>query len=207
MYEYHKTMQTIAGTKTEISIDIYLYKDGISSKWGGVGFSERAIALYFSVYTSTLCLYFTPHVMYTVYVSCVHMYTCMYVASPHIFNTSISSVLYSRTSTAVFLYSFWSRAFNIAMVNVQFFFKPQERKLRVAWQVMDNTRSARTNTVGRALYMPMTHRYVRILVCTVCFWVKHLNKSVPDQWTTSCNNRFRRRMKPQEQKNYELLGK
>ena len=42
-------------------------------------------------------------------------------------------------------------------------------KLRVAWQVMDNTRPVRTNTADRAPYTLMTQRYVRILVCTVCF--------------------------------------
>ena len=34
---------------------------------------------------------------------------------------------------------------------------------------MDNTRPVRTNTADRAACMLMTRRYVRILVCTVCF--------------------------------------
>ena len=42
-------------------------------------------------------------------------------------------------------------------------------KLRVAWQVMDNTRPVRTNTADRAPYTLTTQRYVRVLVCTVCF--------------------------------------
>ena len=42
-------------------------------------------------------------------------------------------------------------------------------KLRVAWQVMGNTRPVRTNTADRAPIMLMTHKHVRILVCTVCF--------------------------------------
>ena len=49
-------------------------------------------------------------------------------------------------------------------------------KLRVAWQVMGNTRPVRRNTADRAPNMSMTHRYVRILVCTVCFeWNIHAN--------------------------------
>ena len=49
-------------------------------------------------------------------------------------------------------------------------------KLRVAWQVMDNTRPVRTNTADRASCMSVTQRYVRILVCTVCFqWNIHTN--------------------------------
>ena len=42
-------------------------------------------------------------------------------------------------------------------------------KLRVAWQVMDNTRPVRGNTADRALCTLVTQRYVRVLVCTVCF--------------------------------------
>ena len=34
---------------------------------------------------------------------------------------------------------------------------------------MDNTRPVRANTADRAPFMRMTQRYVRILVCTVCF--------------------------------------
>ena len=34
---------------------------------------------------------------------------------------------------------------------------------------MDNTRPVRANTADRAAFMLMTQRYVRILVCTVCF--------------------------------------
>ena len=54
---------------------------------------------------------------------------------------------------------------------------PQQRpKLRVGWQVMDNTRPVRTNTADRAACMLVTQRYVRILVCTVCFqWNIHTN--------------------------------
>ena len=47
--------------------------------------------------------------------------------------------------------------------------KPQERKLRVAWQVMGNTRPVRANTADRAPNTLMALGYVRILVCTVCF--------------------------------------
>ena len=50
-------------------------------------------------------------------------------------------------------------------------------KLRVAWQVMDNTRPVRTSTAHRAPYTPTTHRYVRILVCVVCCqWNIHTNR-------------------------------
>ena len=42
-------------------------------------------------------------------------------------------------------------------------------KLRVAWQVMDNTRPVRANTADRAPCTLVTQRYVRVLVCTVCF--------------------------------------
>ena len=45
----------------------------------------------------------------------------------------------------------------------------QQPKLRVAWQVMGNTRPVRANTAHRAAFMLMTHKYVRVLVCTVCF--------------------------------------
>ena len=49
-------------------------------------------------------------------------------------------------------------------------------KLRVAWEVMNNTRPVRANTADRAPHMLMTHMYVRILVCTVCFqWNIHTN--------------------------------
>ena len=59
---------------------------------------------------------------------------------------------------------------------------PQQRpKLRVAWQVMDNTRPVRANTADRAACMLVTQGYVRILVCTVGFqWNIHTNR-VPDQ--------------------------
>ena len=41
---------------------------------------------------------------------------------------------------------------------------------------MDNTRPVRANTADRAPHMLMTHMYVRILVCTVCFqWNIHTN--------------------------------
>ena len=42
-------------------------------------------------------------------------------------------------------------------------------KLRVAWQVMGNTRPVRTNTADRAACTLTTQMYVRVLVCTVCF--------------------------------------
>ena len=42
---------------------------------------------------------------------------------------------------------------------------------------MDNTRPVRTNTADRAPSMSVTHRYVRMLVCTVCFeWNIHTNR-------------------------------
>ena len=41
---------------------------------------------------------------------------------------------------------------------------------------MDNTRPVHTNTADRAPNMHMTHKHVRILVCTVCFeWNIHTN--------------------------------
>ena len=47
---------------------------------------------------------------------------------------------------------------------------PQQRpKLRVAWQVMDNTRPVRANTADRAPHTLTTQGYVRRLICTVCF--------------------------------------
>ena len=46
--------------------------------------------------------------------------------------------------------------------------KPQRNdKLRVAWHGLGNTRARRTNTAKRAPNMNMTHRYVRVHVCTV----------------------------------------
>ena len=45
----------------------------------------------------------------------------------------------------------------------------QQPKLRVAWQVMGNTRPVRANTAHRAAFMLMTQKYERVLVCTVCF--------------------------------------
>ena len=42
-------------------------------------------------------------------------------------------------------------------------------KLRVAWEVMDNTRPVRANTADRAPWMLVTQGYVHILVCTVGF--------------------------------------
>ena len=45
----------------------------------------------------------------------------------------------------------------------------QQPKLRVAWQVMGNTRPVRANTAHRAAFMLMAQKYVRELVCTVCF--------------------------------------
>jgi phage-related protein len=80
-------------------------------------------------------------------------------------------------------------------------------KLRVAWQVMGNTRPVRTNTADRAACMLTTQGYVRILVCTVCFqWNIHTNREHSSEHrveTTGAgaggnlNNN----------KNYELLGK
>ena len=72
---------------------------------------------------------------------------------------------------------------------------------------MDNTRPVRTNTADRAAFMLMTHKYVRILVCTVCFeWNIHTNpvhSSAHRVVTTDYGaGRY-----PQERSNYELLGK
>ena len=42
---------------------------------------------------------------------------------------------------------------------------------------MDNTRPVRANTADRAAFMLMAQRYVRTLVCTVCFeWNIHTNR-------------------------------
>ena len=42
---------------------------------------------------------------------------------------------------------------------------------------MDNTRPVRKNTVDRAAFMLVTQRYVRMLVCTVCFqWNIHTHR-------------------------------
>ena len=42
---------------------------------------------------------------------------------------------------------------------------------------MDNTRPVRANTADRAPNTLMTQRYVRVLVCTVCFqWNVHTNR-------------------------------
>ena len=44
-------------------------------------------------------------------------------------------------------------------------------------EVMDNTHPVRTNTADRAPYTLVTQRYVRVLVCTVCFqWNIHTNR-------------------------------
>ena len=42
---------------------------------------------------------------------------------------------------------------------------------------MDNTRPVRANTAGRAPFTLVAQRYVRVLVCTVCFqWNIHTNR-------------------------------
>ena len=42
---------------------------------------------------------------------------------------------------------------------------------------MDNTRPVDTNTADRAPHTPVARRYVRIVVCTVCFeWNIHTNR-------------------------------
>ena len=74
-------------------------------------------------------------------------------------------------------------------------------------EVMDNTRPVRANTADRAPHMLMTHKYVRILVCTVCVqWNIHTNPvhssehrvvTTGDGAGGNLNNN----------KNYELLGK
>ena len=47
---------------------------------------------------------------------------------------------------------------------------------------MDNTRPVRANTADRAAFMLVTRRYVRILVCTVCFeWNIHTNLLHPSE--------------------------
>ena len=62
---------------------------------------------------------------------------------------------------------------------------------------MGNTRPVRANTADRAAFMLMTQRYVRVLVCTVCFqWNIHTNP-VPSQCTSSCYNTLRCRWVPQ----------
>ena len=60
-------------------------------------------------------------------------------------------------------------------------------KLRVAWQVMDNTRPVRTNTADRAPHTLVTQGYVRVLVCTVCLSVQHSYQPGTFQCTTSWN--------------------
>ena len=65
----------------------------------------------------------------------------------------------------------------------------------------------RANTADRAPYMLMTHKYVRVHVCTVSIqWNIQTN---PDQSseTTSSNTNVTAPVKPQEMTNYELLGK
>ena len=47
---------------------------------------------------------------------------------------------------------------------------------------MDNTRPVHTNTADRAPNMSMTHKHVRMLVCTVCFeWNVHTNPVHPSE--------------------------
>ena len=72
---------------------------------------------------------------------------------------------------------------------------------------MDNTRPVRANTADRAPYMLMTHKYVRILVCTVCFqWNIHTNR-VHSSEQRVVTTRDGAGGNPQERQNYELLGK
>ena len=52
----------------------------------------------------------------------------------------------------------------------------RERKLRVAWHGLSNTRARRTNTAKRAPNMPMQHRHVPVHVCTISIlWNFHTN--------------------------------
>ena len=72
---------------------------------------------------------------------------------------------------------------------------------------MGNTRPVRANTADRAAFMLMTQRYVRILVCTVCFqWNIHTNpvhSSAHRVETTHYGDGGYLNNDP----NYELLGK
>ena len=80
-------------------------------------------------------------------------------------------------------------------------------KLRVAWQVMDNTRPVRTNTADRAPYMPMTQRYVRILVCTVCFQWNIRTNPVHSSAHRVVTTDYGAGGYLKERRNYELLKK
>ena len=80
-------------------------------------------------------------------------------------------------------------------------------KLRVAWEVMDQTRPARANTADRAPNTLTTQRYVRILVCTVCFqWNIHTNP-VHSSAHRVVTTHYGAGGYPQERSNYELLKK
>ena len=72
---------------------------------------------------------------------------------------------------------------------------------------MDNTRPVRANTADRAAFMLVAQRYVRILVCTVCFqWNIHTNpvhSSAHRVVTTDYGDGGYLNNNP----NYELLGK
>ena len=72
---------------------------------------------------------------------------------------------------------------------------------------MGNTRPVRTNTADRAANTHMTRRYVRIVVCTVCFeWNIHTNpvhSSAHRVETTHYGDGGYLNNDP----NYELLGK
>ena len=74
-------------------------------------------------------------------------------------------------------------------------------------EVMDNTRPVRTNTADRAPYTLMAQRYVRVLVCTVCFqWNIHTNP-VHSSAQRVVTTHYGAGGYPQERSNYELLGK
>ena len=80
-------------------------------------------------------------------------------------------------------------------------------KLRVAWEVMGNTRPVRANTADRAARMLTTQGYVRILVCTVCFqWNIHTNREHSSAHRVATTHYGAGRY-PQETTNYELPKK
>ena len=72
---------------------------------------------------------------------------------------------------------------------------------------MDNMRPVRTNTADRAAFMLMTQRYVRRLVCTVCFQgnihTNPVHSSAHRVVTTDYGDGGYLNNNP----NYELLGK
>ena len=72
---------------------------------------------------------------------------------------------------------------------------------------MDNTRPVRTNTADRAPYTLVAQKYVRVLVCTVCFQWNIRTNPVHSTAHRVATTDYGAGGYLKERTNYELLGK